>query len=76
MKQCQKGGDQPVELILVGLILPRSVEPQDAHRGSWFLRKDFGKGCKEKLFNSAHFRFSAKMHFAAGGKTMIGSLPG
>jgi hypothetical protein len=76
MKQRQKSGNQPVELILVGLILPRSVEAQDAHRGSWFLRKDCGRRSKGKLFNSAHFRFSAEIHFEAGGKTIIDSLPG
>ena len=76
MKQRQKSGNQPVELILVGLILPRSVEAQDAHRGVWFLRKDCARGCKEKLFNSEHFSFSRKRILRRATRVMIGSLPG
>src|SRR5579859_7833590 len=57
VKQCQKSGDQPVELVLVGLIFPRAVEPQDAHSGLWFLSKHSGLGCEEKLSNNAHLVF-------------------
>src|SRR5579859_747695 len=62
VKQCQKSRDQPVELVLVGLIFPRAVEPQDAHSGLWFLRKHSGWGCEEKLSNNAHLSFPSKLH--------------
>jgi len=40
-EQCHKRSDQPVELLLAGLIFPRTMESQGTHRGN-SLRMDCG----------------------------------